>query len=175
MNDLREKIGYVPQKTSLFSGTIETNMLFANEEASDAEIGTALEISQADKFVASKEDGVKTEIAQAGANVSGGQKQRLSIARALVKNAPIYIFDDSTSALDFKTEAALKKALKQKTGHSTVLLVTQRVSSVKNAEQIVVMDEGLIVGKGTHDELMVSCPIYAEIASSQLELEDNEL
>ncbi len=170
-SELREKIGYVPQKSSLFSGTIESNMRFANKNASDKDIELALEIAQAKSFVDSKEHGLQSEIAQGGTNVSGGQKQRLSIARALVKQPPIYIFDDYVSALDFKTDAALRKAIKQKIANSTVLMVAQRVSTVKNAEQIIVMDDGKMVGKGTHSELMKTCPIYAEIASSQLELE----
>lgn len=170
-HDLREKIGYVPQKTSLFSGTIESNLRFANEGASEETLQTALEIAQAKEFVSSKENGLESEIAQGGMNVSGGQKQRLSIARALVKQPPIYIFDDIVSALDFKTDAALRKALREKTGDSTVLMVTQRVSTIKNAEQIIVLDEGKIVGKGTHNELMKTCEIYSEIARSQLELE----
>jgi ATP-binding cassette subfamily B protein len=171
-HDLREKIGYVPQKSYLFSGTIESNMLFAHENATDEDINSAIEIAQAEKFVSSKENGIQSEISQGGTNVSGGQKQRLSIARALVKKPPIYIFDDSVSALDFKTDAALRRALKQKTGDSTVLMVTQRVSSIKNAEQIIVIDGGKMVGKGTHDELMKTSSIYSEIASSQLELEE---
>ncbi|MCE7735263.1 MAG: ABC transporter ATP-binding protein [Candidatus Heimdallarchaeota archaeon] len=171
--DLREKIGYVPQKSSLFSGTIESNMLFANEQATDEDIISAIEISQAKEFVASKEEGIQSEISQGGSNVSGGQKQRLSIARALMKKPTIYIFDDSVSALDFKTDAALRRALKQKTGDSTVLIVTQRISSIKNAEQVIVIDNGKMVGKGTHDELRKTCPIYSEIASSQLELEES--
>ncbi|MFW9922883.1 MAG: ABC transporter ATP-binding protein [Candidatus Thorarchaeota archaeon] len=170
-HDLRDKIGYVPQKSSLFSGTIESNLLFADEKADSEILEEALEIAQATEFVSSKPEGIQTEIAQGGMNVSGGQKQRLSIARALVKRAPIYIFDDSVSALDFKTDAALRKALKEKTGESTVLIVTQRVSTIKEAEQIIVIDEGKIVGKGTHDELMQTCDIYNEIAVSQLELE----
>ncbi|MCY3414542.1 MAG: ABC transporter ATP-binding protein [Candidatus Heimdallarchaeota archaeon] len=171
-HDLRDKIGFVPQKSSLFSGTIESNMYFADENAAEEDVHSAIDIAQARKLVNSKDKGMDSEIAQGGSNVSGGQKQRLSIARALVKKAPIYIFDDSFSALDFKTESALRRALKQKTGNSTVLLVTQRVSTVKTAEQIIVLDEGRMVGKGTHDELMQSCPIYAEIAHSQLELEE---
>lgn len=170
--DVRDKIGYVPQKSSLFSGTIESNMLFADESASEDDIQSAIEIAQAREFVSSKEEGMLSPIAQGGQNVSGGQKQRLSIARALVKKPPIYIFDDSVSALDFKTEAALRRALKKKTGDSTVLLVTQRVSSVKKADQIIVLDDGKMVGIGTHDELMKTSNVYAEIASSQLELED---
>ncbi|MHA1668458.1 MAG: ABC transporter ATP-binding protein [Candidatus Heimdallarchaeaceae archaeon] len=171
-HDLREKIGYIPQKSSLFSGTIETNLLFANENADTKDILESLEIAQAKDFVLSKPEGINSEIAQGGMNVSGGQKQRLSIARALVKKPPIYIFDDSFSQLDFKTDAALRKALKRKTGDSTLLIVTQRVSTVKNADLIIVLDEGKIVGKGTHEELMRDCDVYREIASSQLELEE---
>ncbi len=172
-HSLRDKIGYVPQKSSLFSGTIESNLLFADEDATDEDLQLAIEIAQAEEFVSSSIEGMRREIAQGGSNVSGGQKQRLSIARALVKKPPIYIFDDSVSALDFKTDAALRKALKQKTGDSTVLIVTQRVSTIKNAEQIIVIDDGKIVGKGTHDELMKTSDIYSEIASSQLELEES--
>ena len=168
---LREKIAYVPQKSSLFSGTIESNVKFGDEAASEDEVHASLLVAQAEDFVTSKEKGIHSEISQAGANVSGGQKQRLSIARALAKKAPIYLFDDSVSALDFKTEAALRKALKPLIEHSTVLMVSQRVSTVKNAEQIIVLDDGIMVGKGTHDELLQSCEIYAEIAESQLELE----
>ncbi len=171
-HDLRDKIGYVPQKSSLFSGTIGSNLLFANENADDEDLRSAIDIAQATEFVFDKSEGMDREIAQGGMNVSGGQKQRLSIARALVKKPPIYIFDDSVSALDFKTDAALRKALKEKTGDSTVLMVTQRVSTIKNAEQILVIDEGKIVNKGTHDELMETCDIYKEIAISQLELEE---
>jgi len=169
---LRDKIGFVPQKSSLFSGTIRSNLLFANENADEATLKEAIEISQAKEFVFSKPIGLEREIAQGGMNVSGGQKQRLSIARALVKQAPIYIFDDCVSALDFKTDAALRRALKESTGGSTVIMVSQRVSTIKNAEQILVLDEGRLVGKGTHRELMESCPIYKEIVISQLELEE---
>ncbi|MGY5874097.1 MAG: ABC transporter ATP-binding protein, partial [Candidatus Thorarchaeota archaeon] len=171
-HDLRDKIGYVPQKSSLFSGTIESNLLFADENADKESLQTALDIAQATEFVSNTPDGMDREIAQAGANVSGGQKQRLSIARALVRKPPIFIFDDIMSNLDFKTDAALRKALKEKTGESTVLMVTQRVSTIKEAEQIIVIDDGTIVGKGTHDELLKTCDIYNEIAVSQLELEE---
>ncbi len=171
-HDLREQIGYVPQKGVLFSGTIESNLKYADENASADELKNAVHTAQAADFVFAKENGMEEEIAQGGTNVSGGQKQRLSIARALVKRPPIYIFDDSFSALDFKTDAALRKALKQDTAASTILLVTQRVSTIKNADQIVVLDEGKIVGKGTHAELMENCPTYREIAMSQLSLEE---
>lgn len=167
-NDLRDKIGYIPQKGMLFSGTIETNLRFADQNASLEELEEAVEIAQASEFIFTKEEGLSAEISQAGANVSGGQKQRLAIARALVKKPPIYIFDDSFSSLDFKTDSALRKALKQKTSDSTVLIVTQRVATVKNADQIIVLDEGRVVGKGKHQELMDTCETYQEIAYSQL-------
>ena len=170
--ELRDKIGYVPQKGLLFSGTIESNLRYADENASDEVLKEAAEIAQAMEFINEKSDGFDSEIAQSGSNVSGGQKQRLAIARALVKQPPIFIFDDSFSALDFKTDSALRKALKQKTGDSTVLIVTQRVATVKNADQIIVLDEGEVVGKGTHQELMKSCEAYQEIAYSQLSKEE---
>ena len=138
----------------------------------EAELQQAIEIAQAAEFVNSKPDGLSSEIAQGGTNVSGGQRQRLSIARALVKQAPVYIFDDTFSALDFKTDAALRRALHNHTGNSTMLVVTQRVSTVKNAEQIIVLDQGRMVGKGTHEELMENCETYQEIALSQLSLEE---
>ncbi|MEN8242714.1 MAG: ABC transporter ATP-binding protein [Chloroflexota bacterium] len=171
-SDLRDKIGFVPQQGMLFSGTIESNLRYADEDASEQDIQAAIDIAQANEFVLSKEEGLAAEISQAGSNVSGGQKQRLAIARALVKQPPIYIFDDSFSALDFKTDAALRKALKQQTGESTVLIVTQRVATVKNADQIIVLDEGEIVGKGTHLDLMKTCQTYQEIAMSQLSKEE---
>ena len=171
-HDLREKIGYVPQRGVLFSGTIESNLRYADENASDSMLEDAISIAQVSDFVHASPEGMEAAIAQSGGNVSGGQQQRLSIARALVKKPPIYIFDDSFSALDFKTEAALRKALKDKTGHSTVMMVTQRVSTVLHAEQIIVLDEGKIVGKGRHEELMESCETYKEIALSQLSLEE---
>ncbi len=167
-HDLREKIGYVPQKSVLFTGTIDSNLRYADKDASPELIAEAVEIAQASGFIAESAEGLEMSIAQGGSNVSGGQRQRLAIARALVKHAPIYIFDDSFSALDFKTDSALRKALKDKTGDSTILLVTQRVSTVKTAEQIIVLDEGRIVGQGKHDELMQTCTIYREIADSQM-------
>lgn len=170
-HDLRDRIGYMPQKATLFSGTIESNLRYADETASPDDLAFATEIAQVSEFIAEKTDGMNTEIAQGGTNVSGGQRQRLSIARALVKKAPIYIFDDSFSGLDFKTDAALRRALKEHTGSGTVLIVTQRISTVLNAEQIIVLDEGKIVGKGTHAELLAQCEIYREIATSQLGLE----
>jgi ATP-binding cassette subfamily B multidrug efflux pump len=170
--DLHDKIGFVPQKSSLFSGTIDSNLRYANEEATDDELRLAADIAQATEFISSKPEGLETEVAQGGMNVSGGQKQRLAIARALVKKAPIYIFDDSFSALDYKTDAALRKSLKEYTGSSTLLIVTQRIATIMNADQIIVLDEGRVVGKGTHYELMDSCEVYKGIALSQLSLEE---
>jgi len=171
-HDLRDKIGYVPQKSALFSGTIESNLRYADKDASPEMLQSAIEIAQAKEFVESKPEGLAAEIAQGGTNVSGGQKQRLSIARAIVKKPPIYILDDSFSALDFKTDAALRRAFKEQAADSTLLVVTQRVSTIKNAEQIIVLDEGKIVGKGTHKELMETCETYKEIALSQLSMEE---
>jgi ATP-binding cassette, subfamily B, multidrug efflux pump len=171
-HDLRDKIGYVPQKSSLFSGTIESNLLYADENASEEALRLATDIAQASEFIYSQEAGLQAEIAQGGMNVSGGQKQRLAIARALVKQPPIYIFDDSFSALDYKTDSALRKALKEQTSQSALLIVTQRIATIKNAEQIIVLDEGRIVGKGTHRELMEGCEVYRGIALSQLSKEE---
>jgi ATP-binding cassette subfamily B multidrug efflux pump len=217
-HDLHDKIGYIPQKGVLFSGTIASNLRYADENASEDTLKEATDIAQATEFILGNGDevisgngyhngngkgkgngngngipggdghgdgavdvagddvqdgtGFDTEIAQGGTNVSGGQKQRLSIARALVKKPPIYIFDDSFSAVDFKTDAALRRALKQKTTGSTILIVTQRVSTIKNAEQIIVLEEGRIIGKGTHQELMQDCKAYQEIALSQLSQEE---
>ncbi|MFA5835584.1 MAG: ABC transporter ATP-binding protein [Bellilinea sp.] len=171
-HELRDKIGYIPQKSTLFSGTIESNLRYADDDATKEALLAAAGTAQVSEFIDSSADGLATEIAQGGANVSGGQKQRLSIARALVKQAPIYIFDDSFSALDFKTDAALRHALKENTADSAVLIVTQRVSTVMNAEQIVVLDEGQVVGIGTHLELMKTCEPYREIALSQLSMEE---
>jgi len=171
-HDLRDRIGYIPQQGMLFSGTIESNLRYADENASTEALTEAVDIAQADEFVFDNPDGLEAEISQGGANVSGGQKQRLAIARALVKKPPIYIFDDSSSALDFKTDAALRKALQEKTGDSTVFIVTQRVATVMNAEQIIVLDEGKIAGKGTHRDLMKECEVYREIALSQLTEEE---
>ncbi len=171
-HDLRGKIGYVPQKGTLFSGTVESNLRYADEDASQATLEDAVDISQAAEFVSARPEGFDAEISQGGSNVSGGQKQRLSIARALVKKAPIYIFDDSFSALDFRTDAALRRALKDKTAASTLLIVTQRISTIKNAEQIIVLEDGKIAGKGTHRDLMESCEPYREIALSQLSAEE---
>lgn len=165
---LRSKIGLVPQKGVLFSGTIATNLRFGNKNATDAEIAEAAEIAQATEFIESKPERYETPVAQGGTNVSGGQKQRLSIARAIAKKPKIYIFDDSFSALDFKTDAALRKALSEKLGDSTVLIVAQRISTIINAEKIIVLDDGKIAGIGTHKELMEKCDVYRQIAYSQL-------
>ena len=171
-HDLRTRIGFVPQKSSLFSGTIDSNLRYADENAPEELLQEAADIAQATEFIDAKPEKMEAAISQGGANVSGGQKQRLSIARALVKQAPINIFDDSFSALDFKTDSALRRALKEHAATSTLLLVTQRIATVKNADQIIVMDEGRIIGKGTHQQLMKTCETYKEIALSQLSLEE---
>ena len=171
-HDLRKRIGYIPQRGLLFSGTVESNLLFADEDASPETLKKAVDIAQAAEFVEEMEGGMAAEISQGGTNVSGGQRQRLAIARALVKKPSIYIFDDAFSALDFKTEAALRKALKDETGESTLIVVTQRVSPIKTAEQIIVINDGMIVGKGKHEELLHTCETYREIASSQLTEEE---
>ena len=171
-HDLRDKIGYIPQRSVLFSGTIESNLRYADADASDDRLTTSADIAQATEFISTSPEGMAAEIAQGGANVSGGQKQRLAIARALVKRPPIYIFDDSFSSLDFKTDAALRRALKAGTAASTVLIVTQRISTIKNAEQIIILDEGRIVGQGPHAELMQTCEPYRVIAQSQLSEEE---
>ena len=172
LHDLRNNIGYVPQKGVLFSGTIKSNISYADKNANEEDILRAATIAQSMEFIDSKPEKFDTGIAQGGNNVSGGQKQRLSIARALLKKTQISIFDDSFSALDFKTDAALRKALKEETGGSTMLLVAQRISTIMNAEQIIVLDNGYIVGKGTHESLMQSCEVYKEIALSQLSKEE---
>jgi ATP-binding cassette, subfamily B, multidrug efflux pump len=171
-HDLRDKIGYIPQKATLFTGTIESNLRYADEDAPEGALAEAIEIAQAAEFVTTRPEGMAAEISQGGQNVSGGQKQRLSIARALVKKPPIYILDDAFSALDFKTDAGLRRALKDHAGESTLLVVKQSVSTIKNADQIVVLDEGRVVGKGTHRELLADCETYREIASSQLSAEE---
>ena len=170
--ELRDNIGYVPQKAMLFSGTIDSNIKYGKEDADVNEVLAALDCAQATEFVSALPNGVESSIAQGGSNVSGGQKQRLAIARALVKKAPVYIFDDSFSALDFKTDAKLRRALTKYTENAVVLIVAQRVSTIMNAEQIIVLDEGKIVGKGTHKELLKTCPEYREIAESQLSKEE---
>ena len=168
MSDLREEIGFVPQKGVLFSGTIASNLRFGRDDATDEEIRLAAEIAQASEFIDAKDDKYDSAIAQGGSNVSGGQKQRLSIARAIAKNPKIFIFDDSFSALDLKTDAALRKALSDNVKDCTVIIVAQRISTILHADQILVLDDGRIVGKGTHEELMKSCEVYQQIAKSQL-------
>lgn len=170
--ELRNHIGYVPQKSTLFTGDIDSNIRFGKEHASPEEVARAAEIAQAGEFIAGLEEGLQSPIAQGGANVSGGQKQRLAIARALIKKAPVCIFDDSFSALDFKTDAALRKALREHTGESTIFIVAQRVSSIMNADQIIVLNEGRIAGIGKHEDLLQTCREYREIAESQLSQEE---
>ena len=172
LSDLYSQIGYVPQKGVLFSGSIKSNVAYGNPVASAEEIENAIKVSQSKDFVQKKENGVNASISQGGANVSGGQKQRLSIARALAVKPKVYIFDDSFSALDFKTEAKLKKELKKETKNKTVLIVAQRISTIINADKIIVMNEGKIVGEGTHQELLKNNSVYQEIASSQLSEEE---
>jgi len=171
-HDLREKIGYVPQKGVLFSGTIESNLKYSGKSITDENMIKAAEIAQATDFIKGTKESYNTEISQGGTNVSGGQKQRLSIARAIAKKPEVYIFDDSFSALDFKTDAALRKALKKETLNSTVLIVAQRISTILHAEQIIVLEEGRIAGIGTHNELMKTCDVYKQIALSQLSKEE---
>ena len=165
---LHDLLGYVPQKGVLFSGTIDSNLKFGGEDITDAQVHKAAAIAQATDFIEAKPEGYQSPIAQGGSNVSGGQKQRLSIARAIAKNPKVYLFDDSFSALDYKTDVTLRRALKAQTDNATVIIVAQRISTVLHANQILVLDEGRLVGKGTHAQLMVSCPEYQEIARSQL-------
>lgn len=172
LKDLRGQIGYVPQKGVLFSGTIASNIRFGDEEASEEEIGEVTRIAQADEFINEKPEGIDQEVSQGGTNVSGGQKQRLSIARALIRKSPVYLFDDSFSALDFKTDRKLRQALKENTGESTFIIVAQRINTVMDADQIIVMDQGRIAGIGTHRQLLETCGIYREIAMSQLSEEE---
>ncbi len=167
-HELREKLGYVPQKGLLFSGDIASNIMFGNPDGSESEMIEAAEIAQAVEFIDAKPDGYHSHIAQGGSNVSGGQKQRLSIARAVAKHPEVFIFDDSFSALDFKTDVTLRKALKKRTKDSTVLIVAQRISTILNAEQIIVLDDGRVAGIGTHQELLKNCEVYQQIAASQL-------
>jgi ATP-binding cassette subfamily B protein len=173
-SDLRDKIGYVPQKSILFSGTIKSNLLYADRSATFDTIKRAARIAQADEFISTMADGYDAHVAQGGSNLSGGQKQRLSIARALVKNAPIYIFDDTFSALDMKTDADLREALHRETGGSTLLIIAQRVGTILSANQIIVLENGEIVGRGTHRELLRNCEVYREIAQSQLSEDELE-
>lgn len=173
-HELRDQIGYVPQKGMLFSGTIATNLQYGKEDATAQEMLEAAETAQALDFISEKENGFDEEVSQGGTNVSGGQKQRLSIARALVKKPKIYIFDDSFSALDFKTDKALRDALKKKVGDSTIIIVAQRINTIIDADQILVMDEGKLAGIGSHEELMENCSVYKEIALSQLSEQELE-
>ena len=172
--ELREKLGYVPQKGVLFSGDIASNIMFGNSHGSDDEMIEAAEIAQATEFIDTKPEKYKSPISQGGSNVSGGQKQRLSIARAIAKHPQVFIFDDSFSALDYKTDVTLRRALAEKTSGSTVLIVAQRISTILHAEQIIVLDEGKVAGKGTHEELLKNCPVYREIAESQLSRKELE-
>ena len=172
LKDLRSRLGYVPQKGVLFSGTIESNLRFGAEHASMDDLNKAADIAQATEFISQKEDGMASPIAQGGTNVSGGQKQRLSIARAIAKHPEIYIFDDSFSALDYKTDAALRQALKRETSDATTLIVAQRISTILHADKIMVLDSGTVVGCGTHKELMKTCEVYQQIARSQLSEEE---
>ena len=172
--ELREKLGYVPQKGVLFSGDIASNIMFGNSHGSDDEMIEAAEIAQATEFIDTKPEKYKSPISQGGLNVSGGQKQRLSIARAIAKHPQVFIFDDSFSALDYKTDVTLRRALAEKTSGSTVLIVAQRISTILHAEQIIVLDEGKVAGKGTHAELLKNCPVYREIAESQLSKKELE-
>ena len=173
-HELREKLGYVPQKGVLFSGDIASNIMFGNSHGSDDEMIEAAEIAQATEFIDTKPEKYKSPISQGGSNVSGGQKQRISIARAIAKHPQVFIFDDSFSALDYKTDVTLRRALAEKTSGSTVLIVAQRISTILHAEQIIVLDEGKVAGKGTHAELLKNCPVYREIAESQLSRKELE-
>ncbi len=173
-HDLRDKIGFVPQQARLFKGTIKENLLYGDSNASEEDLIKALQVAQAYRFVSKKEKGIDSEVAQGGKNFSGGQKQRLSIARALVKKPEIYIFDDSFSALDFKTDIKLRTALKEYVGNSSVIVVAQRVSSILDADNIIVLNDGEIAGQGKHDELLLNCPVYQQIVMSQLDKEEIE-
>jgi ATP-binding cassette subfamily B multidrug efflux pump len=170
--DLRARIGYVPQKAVLFSGTIASNIRFGREAATDAEVAHAAAIAQAAEFIDQKPEGYAAPVSQGGTNLSGGQKQRLAIARALVKQASIYVFDDSFSALDFATDAKLRAALRAETTAATVFIVSQRIGTVMNADRIIVLDDGRVAGIGTHAELMKTNDVYREIAESQASLEE---
>ena len=165
---LRQKIGFIPQKALLFTGTIAENIRYGKEDASSEELNQAADVAQARDFIESREERFETHLAEGGSNLSGGQKQRLSIARAVVKEPDIYIFDDSFSALDYKTDATLRRRLKEVTQNATVLIVAQRVGTIMDADQIIVLDKGEIVGRGRHEELMENNAIYREIANSQL-------
>jgi ATP-binding cassette subfamily B protein len=171
---LRKRLGFVPQKGTLFSGTIESNIKFGTSDASDEVMKRAARIAQASEFIDGMPEGYEAPISQGGTNVSGGQKQRLSIARAVAKDPEIYVFDDSFSALDYKTDATLRKTLKEELSDKTLIIVAQRISTIMHAEQIIVLDDGRIVGKGTHKELLKNCEVYQQIASSQLSKEELE-
>ena len=170
--DLRAKIGYVPQKAVLFSGTIASNIRFGREAATDDEVTKAATVAQAVEFIDQKPEGYAAPVSQGGTNLSGGQKQRLAIARALVRNAEIYVFDDSFSALDFATDAKLRAALRSETTAATVFIVSQRIGTVMNADRIIVLDDGQVVGIGAHADLIKTCAVYREIAESQASLEE---
>jgi ATP-binding cassette subfamily B protein len=170
--DLRQRLGFVPQKAVLFNDTVANNIRYGREEATDAEVAHAAETAQALEFILAMPDGFQSVIAQGGTNVSGGQRQRLAIARALVRKPEIYIFDDTFSALDFRTDARLRAALKNETAESTVIIVAQRVTTVMDADRIIVVDDGRVAGMGTHRELIRTCVVYREIVSSQLSEEE---
>ena len=171
-HELRDKVGYVPQKGVLFSGDIASNIMYGNPDGGEAQMIEAAEIAQATDFINEKSQKYESNISQGGANVSGGQKQRLSIARAIAKHPDLFIFDDSFSALDYKTDVTLRRALKEKTAESTVLIVAQRISTILHAEQIIVLDEGQVAGIGTHQQLLKNCEVYQQIAASQLSEEE---
>jgi ATP-binding cassette subfamily B protein len=172
MHDLRDKIGFVPQTAVLFSGTIRDNLRFGKADATDEEMWEALRVAQAYDFVSKLELGLDAPVSQGGKNFSGGQKQRLAIARALVRKPKIYVFDDSFSALDFRTDIRLRTALRTYAKDATIFVVAQRVSSIMDASQILVLDDGVVVGLGTHNELLAKCTVYQEIVSSQLDAEE---
>ena len=168
LTELRKRIGYVPQKSNLFAGTIRSNIAFSNENMSGGQVKRAAQIAQADDFISRKELGYDDPVAEGGTNVSGGQRQRLAIARAMATDANIFVFDDSFSALDFKTDAAVRQAIRENTQNATVIIVAQRVGTIMNADKILVMDKGRIIGEGTHEELLAGCSVYAQIAKTQL-------
>lgn len=172
LESLNRKIGYVPQRGILFSGTVKSNVNFGDNNADDEEVKNAISIAQASNFVSRMANGIDSRIAQGGTNVSGGQKQRLSIARAVARRPEIFIFDDSFSALDYKTDKKLRAALKKHTGKVTKFIVAQRIGTIKDADKIIVLDNGIMVGMGTHEELLKKCPVYKEIALSQLSKEE---
>ena len=172
LKTLRDRIGFVPQKSVLFSGTIASNLRFGKKDASESELWDAIDMAQAEDFVREKEQGISSHISQGGSNVSGGQKQRLAIARAIVKHPEFLVFDDSFSALDFATDARLRKALKEKAADVTTIIVAQRISTIMHADQILVLDHGKVVGQGSHEELMATCDVYQQIAQSQLSQEE---